>query len=37
MKAAARTRFREAVARVFSAVEDGVYVVLGLLHAAGRA
>jgi hypothetical protein len=26
MKAAARTGFREAVARVFSAVEDVVYV-----------
>ena len=37
MKAAARTGFREAVARVFSAVEDVVYVVLGLLLAAGLA
>jgi uncharacterized membrane protein (DUF373 family) len=37
MKAAARTDFREAVARVFSAVEDVVYVVLGLLLAAGLA
>jgi uncharacterized membrane protein (DUF373 family) len=37
MKAGSRSRFREGVARVFSTVEDAVYVILGLLLAAGLA
>jgi len=37
MKAASRSGFRETVARIFSAVEDAVYVGLGLLLAAGLA
>ena len=37
MKAGSRSHFREGVARVFSTVEDAVYVILGLLLAAGLA
>jgi len=37
MKSGGRSRFRETVARIFSTVEDIVYVVLGVLLAAGLA
>ena len=37
MRAGSRSNFRETIARIFSTVEDGVYVVLGLLLAAGLA
>lgn len=37
MKAGSRSHFRETIARIFSTVEDAVYVVLGLLLAAGLA
>ena len=37
MKAGSRSHFREGIARVFSTVEDAVYVILGLLLAAGLA
>ena len=37
MRAGSRSHFRETIARIFSTVEDVVYVVLGLLLAAGLA
>jgi len=37
MKSGGRSRFRETVTRIFSTVEDIVYVVLGVLLAAGLA
>jgi uncharacterized membrane protein (DUF373 family) len=37
MRAGSRSHFRETIARLFSTVEDAVYVVLGLLLAAGLA
>ena len=37
MRAGSRSHFRETIARIFSTVEDAVYVVLGLLLAAGLA
>ena len=37
MRAGSRSNFRETIARIFSTVEDAVYVVLGLLLAAGLA
>lgn len=37
MRAGSRSHFRETIARIFSTVEDAVYIVLGLLLAAGLA